>query len=389
MVMRVTRSCGCGSKARRPALGVALALAAVALAGCSPVETYRNMIGVSKNDPNPATTPNTKNLAAGEAQGYPNLATVPAPPAQALTTAQLDKLTQSLIADRKNAKYTGEQLQAGFDEAGAAPPPAPPPPPAAGEGNAAGAAGAGGPAGASSAPQPVPPASPARPNPGSAAPPPAAAAKGLRKSGEPPEPGPAESSLQSPRIASLPQPEKVEAAPPPPPQLTMPAAAPAQNAGPKPAHLPGPPAPAPLPPEIGSAKFQPAPPPPNLPPPTPMRTAAGKAEKPPSPPAAYTHIADIGFAADSVALSDAARQTITQIVPRYQAKPGVVRVVGYAGVGSGAAQQLNSYRTALDRAHAVAGALAKAGIPSDKIQVEAAPLGGDSGQGRAEVLLQQ
>ncbi len=85
--------------------------------GCSPVETYRNLIGVSKNDPNPATTPNTKNLAAGEASDYPNLATVPEPPTQALTTAELDKLTQSLIADRTNAKYTSEKLQAGFDQA--------------------------------------------------------------------------------------------------------------------------------------------------------------------------------------------------------------------------------------------------------------------------------
>ena len=72
----------------------------IGLGGCNPVETYRHWTGVAENDPNPATTPNTKNLAAGEAASYPNLATVPAPPTQALSTAELDKLTQSLIADR-------------------------------------------------------------------------------------------------------------------------------------------------------------------------------------------------------------------------------------------------------------------------------------------------
>ncbi len=109
----------------------------VALTGCNPIETYRNWVGISANDPNPETTPNTKNLAAGEARSYPNLATVPPPPAQALTTAELNKLTQDLIADRTNAKYTSEHLQAQFDESAAAPPPPPAAPataPVAGEG---------------------------------------------------------------------------------------------------------------------------------------------------------------------------------------------------------------------------------------------------------------
>jgi hypothetical protein len=62
--------------------------------------------------------------------------------------------------------------------------------------------------------------------------------------------------------------------------------------------------------------------------------------------------------------------------------------VGYAGAGSGAVEQLNSYRSALDRAQAVAAALTQAGIPSDKIQVEAAPAGANSGESRAEILLE-
>jgi outer membrane protein OmpA-like peptidoglycan-associated protein len=76
------------------------------------------------------------------------------------------------------------------------------------------------------------------------------------------------------------------------------------------------------------------------------------------------------------------------VLPVYQQNPGKVRIVGYAGAGSGAVEQLDSYRTALERAQAVAAALTKAGIPSEKIQVEAAPQGNNSGESRAEVLLE-
>jgi len=48
----------------------------------------------------------------------------------------------------------------------------------------------------------------------------------------------------------------------------------------------------------------------------------------------------------------------------------------------------DGFQAALDRAQAVAAALAKAGIPRDKILIEAAPVGEDSGQSRAEVLLE-
>ncbi len=75
-------------------------------------------------------------------------------------------------------------------------------------------------------------------------------------------------------------------------------------------------------------------------------------------------------------------------MPLYRRNPGKVRVVGYTGVGASADQQLNGFQAALDRAQAVAAALAKAGIPSDKILVEAAPAGADSGQSRAEVLFE-
>src|SRR6516164_10945519 len=68
------------------------------LAACNPIDTWRDFTGTSRNDPDPDTTPNTKNLAAGAASDYPNLATVPPPPTQELTEADLRRLTQSLVA---------------------------------------------------------------------------------------------------------------------------------------------------------------------------------------------------------------------------------------------------------------------------------------------------
>src|ERR1700739_936404 len=108
---------------RRGIMAVVLSLVA-----CNPIETWRDWTGASQNDPDPETTPNTKNLAAGEASDYPNPATVPPPPNRALTAAEREKLAQSLIADRTNAKYSDEKLRAGFPAVSAPAPPPPPPP---------------------------------------------------------------------------------------------------------------------------------------------------------------------------------------------------------------------------------------------------------------------
>ena len=110
-----------GWRVCRPAMMAVL----LGLAACDPVDTWRDWTGTSRNDPDPETTPNTRNLAAGEASDYPNLATVPPPPVRAMTAADREKLTQSLIADRANARYSDEQLRAGFSTTPAAPPPPP------------------------------------------------------------------------------------------------------------------------------------------------------------------------------------------------------------------------------------------------------------------------
>ena len=410
-------------RARARRLGIMAAV--LSLAACNPIETLRDWTGVSQNDPDPETTPNKANLAAGEAADYPNLATVPPPPVQAMTAAEREKLTQSLIADRTNARYSNEQLRAGFS--GSAPPPPPPgssetaAEPQGAESGAIGAVSA--PAAASpaaappvSAPPTAPVASAASQAPsqpstlasvagdksaaqspnavsGSAqagGKAPAGPKGGLRKQGEPPEPAPTESSLEVPQARATPQPEQIESAPLP-PQLPQPPTV-ASTASPLPGGFAagGALAPTPLPQAKAAAGFEPAPAPPELPPPpAPTRAAAaepGKSTQ--NPPPAVTPLAEIKFAADSTSVTESDRQKLETVVPLYRQSPGKVRVVGYAEAASGAVEQLNGYRAALDRAQAVAAALTKAGIPSDKIQVEAAPAGANSGESRAEVLLE-
>ena len=359
---------------RREVHRVAMLVAMLGLVACNPVETWRDWTGASRNDPDPETARNNQNLAAGEAADYPNLASVPPPPNRGLTAAQREKLTQSLIADRTNAKYTDERLRAGFPAVSAAAPP-PPPPPVPEVVNAAPAK-----PGGSAAPPPAPAPAPAPASGEALAAPAPGSGQVLRKSGEPPEPGPMESSLEMPKVRSTPNPEQVQAAPPPPYPTPAPTAA---NAAPATPRLQLPPAPAPLPAALDSTAYQAPPPPPVL---APLGGSGRAVRKAPG--AAAGPVAEIRFAADSTSLSAEDRQTIGKIVPLYQQNPGRIRIIGYAGAGSGAVEQLNSFRAALDRAQAVAAALTQAGIPSDKIAVEAAPSGSNTPENRAEVLLE-
>jgi outer membrane protein OmpA-like peptidoglycan-associated protein len=415
-------------RTRRAARWLAVVALLFGVAACNPVDTWRDLTGVSRNDPDPDTTPNTKNLAAGQASDYPNLATVPPPPERALTAAEREKLTQSLVADRTNARHTDEQLRAGFSPVAAAPPPPPgepgaqpeqvatalPPSPTPIPSDAPSAAS---PRNGAAAEKPAkllpslstePASASAATGVGAAgeksAPPlagapraaraggktPAEPGQGLRKQGEPPEPGPMESSLDVPQARATPEPEQIQPAPPPPqlPPTPKVATAPTPLAGGLAAG--GALAPMPLPQAKSSAGYEPPPAAPELPPVPPTRAAAaGPGKGGAKPPALVgTPVAEIKFGADSTSLTDKDRQTLETVLPAYQQNPGKVRIVGYAGAGSGAVEQLDSYRTALDRAQTVAAALTKAGIPSDKIQVEAAPQGNNSGESRAEVLLE-
>src|SRR5207249_10354466 len=73
---------------------------ALALGGCGAVDAWRSVSGIAKHDPDLESALFTGNLAASEVAPYPNLASVPPPPSRATTTAERQKLTESLVLDR-------------------------------------------------------------------------------------------------------------------------------------------------------------------------------------------------------------------------------------------------------------------------------------------------
>lgn len=339
-------------------VGPALAIALAGLvAACSPtIEAYRSLSGADKNDPDPKTAPFTGNMAAAYKQPYPNLASVPPPPTRETSTADRQKLTQALIADR-----TATAALAG------------PPPIAAATANAAQPAATAIPPSAG-APARTAPASPAAV--GAAAPPaqaelasntlqPAANRAPARRPGEPPEPGPLNSTLQMPQMPSLPEPEAVR---PPPPAPTL-------------AALPLPPAAGPPPAMVASAMPQPPPPPPVLPPISPPPIAV---KPPPKPAPAPTTVATLGLAGRSAAADSSDRAQIARVAALYKQKPGTVRVVAFTAAPAAGGDPLASYHAALERAQAIAQALAAAGVPAGKIQTEATPAAGPQ-IGRVEI----
>lgn len=97
------------------ALGVLFLLGACSVVPnwANPIEWYRDVTGASANDPGP-DAPDSQNLAKGSQQPYPNLASVPRAPTNALSAAEREKLQSSLLADRQNARYVenGQQYAA-------------------------------------------------------------------------------------------------------------------------------------------------------------------------------------------------------------------------------------------------------------------------------------
>jgi hypothetical protein len=312
----------------RPAWQAGPALALVlAAAGCtSAVDTWRSLNGTDINDPNPKTAPFTGNMAEAFQRPYPNLASVPPPPTDETSTAERNKLAQTLVADRGATAALG------------APPPGTPAPPA--------------------SPASRVPAASARPtrlasNSPAAGGNPAAA----RQPGEPPEAQPLNSSLLMPSIAApLPQPQAPQP-PPPTPRL---------------AALPPTPPPAPLAaPAAASAIPQPAPQQPVLaliPPP-----AAAKPPPKPKPTVATVATFDIG---DSAARDASDRVQLARVAALYKQRPGMVKVVAFAAAPPPGGDPLEPYHAALDRAQGIARQLAADGIPSAKIQTEATPASG-------------
>ena len=317
-----------GRRVFSPTAGAACVALLAALGGCNPIDAYRSAVGIDKNDPNPATAPFRNNMRAAEAEPYPNLASVPPPPTRETTTAERQKLTQSLLADR-----AATQADAG--------------------------------------PAPPVPAAVAKRVPAAAAAMPAAAASisGHRKAEAALSPQPLESNLQTPQIPSVPQPEAPRPAPPPPvlPAIASPAlvAEPASAA-------------------IASAMPQPAPPVPELapiaaPPPPAAVTAA-----PGGVPDAAT-IATLPPPGASGTPGDAERAQIARVAALYKQRPGNLRIIAYAATPNAGGDPLAGYHLALDRAQRVATALSKAGVPAGNIQTEAAPATGAHAAGRLDI----
>lgn len=374
-----------GKKIKGRASAMVAAAAAAALAGCSslpnyanPIEWYRDATGASKND-DEAGARNTQNLEEGGKRPYPSVGSVPKPPDRALSAAERRKLEQGLAKDRSNAKSSDAQLRAGQPvpplDGSPQPLTAPAVVPTPGLASSPAATDAGAPprrsttaALADASRQPKPPRSK----------PPA------RGSEAPPE----ESPLTSPSIANLPEGEAGKPPPPAPdleprqapPTPEQQAATPEPKSPPDAPDLPQSPAAAPTPPpgETVSPPTQTAL---ATPPPATSRRP-GKVSK---------QVAEIEFFKGDTRLTPEDNQRLPAVLRLFQANGGTVRVVGYGrrGYGPDAAQQeLQSYSKAIDRANAVAQALAKLGIPPGNIVVQAAPVGDGLGEDRAEVLLE-
>ncbi|MDE2165432.1 MAG: OmpA family protein [Alphaproteobacteria bacterium] len=318
---------------------------ALPLAGCShvpdavnPVAWYRGVSGNSQNDVEDTNQRNQQNLEAGSNEPYPNLATVPNVPSGATSTAERQKLVDSLVADRRHAQYSNEQLQAGSQVASVAPPPPaapklPPPGMHATE--------------ATTAPRAVPPTP-------------------VTTSTAPPAPA-QESSLTSPTIRSVPRGE----APPPPPtparvMTTQPPPAPKVTLTPPP-----PPSAAPT----GVRGSHPS---------LAMRTPATAANP------ITVSVGDIVFPPGSADLAATQESALNEIAGLYKQTGGEIRVVGHAEPGHSTdamRQRIAGLDLALDRANAVAQALSKLGVPPRNIRVEAAPAVA-SARSRAEVFME-
>ena len=118
-----------------------------------------------------------------------------------------------------------------------------------------------------------------------------------------------------------------------------------------------------------------------------LPSAEAAARPTPKPPPVGTVVAALDIPTGATAILPDDRGRISQVFAHYQQQPRIVRVVAYAAPAVGSAEQLNSFRAALDRAQLVANVLTGDGIPAAKIQTEAAPAGGAKPPGRIEVQM--
>jgi hypothetical protein len=342
-------------------MAMLMAVAAIGLSG------FRDMTGTSSND-SQDQAPNSKNLAQGSKEPYPNLASVPKVPDNAITKADREKLAQSLIADRQNAQYTDEQLRAGQNMTAVAPPPEQKAAPAvkvtvpAAEPKVSGVAKPAPVPAVAAAPvkqETLPPVTPApkmaaaapvapAPTAGQTAAAPPAEKKKADKAKKKKEAGvkrgaekvPEESSLHAPTLGAMPEGEAARN--PPPPRNTRQAKS----------------RPAPRSEEIATAE--------------PSRSDAETAKPRGN---VTVQAVEIGFSPGPfrARILPADRHELVEIAKMVAHNNGRVRIVGYGGAparGDREQREFQSFNAALDNAKAVGVELAKLGVPASRIDIE-------------------
>jgi outer membrane protein OmpA-like peptidoglycan-associated protein len=403
MQVRRTRA----ERRRRPqrASGVALGLL-LSLGACSyvpnwasPIEWYRGVTGASKND-DTGPERNQQNLEEGSKEAFPNLASVPPMPTNALSAAEREKLRRSLAGDRANAQYLENSDQfsptppkvpvisavpraaepAASSASATTPPtppatvpaePGPPAPPAdvapapAPTAEAAPAPAETAAVPAASAPAAAPPAAETP----AATTPPAAAEKPARTSEAPP----AESPIATPAVGSLPAGETPREPPP------APAGVPTADAPPTPT------APAPAPVASASPRAAPAQP----------AGAVRPATTPPvlaAVPTAKMNLATVNFEPNTTKVTDSGTELLREAVrARQRNGGGTLHVVAFTELGPGrdlATRSIAGFNLALDRARAVGVALTQLGVPATSVSIGAGPPPADRQPGTADISLE-
>jgi outer membrane protein OmpA-like peptidoglycan-associated protein len=299
----------------------------------SPVQWYRDVAGVSKDDAPPDAT-NAQNLAKGSQEPYPNLASVPPPPTNALSAADRDRLRNSLSADQANAKYVEN------NEAYQPVPPTDAPSPTA------------------SKPVPIP-STPAAAAPAPTPSPTATAPVASAATQTPPR----ESPLTPPSVRSVPQGETPRAPPPAPPGVaTGSRPAPQQSAA--------------LPPSRSAPTLSPPP-----------SSDAGVA----APPTVSVVVGTLEFAGNSNKLSADDLQQLRDVAQLSRQNGGIIRVTAYSdpsGMGATANRELANFNLALDRARAVAVALTQIGVSARAVEISASPAPPGQRGGTVELSLE-
>ncbi len=367
--------------ARRLALPLRALLASLLLAGAlAACETTDDVIDAANptgwfSDDEEETTEVEAKPTPGEDEDYPRLATVPEKPPEPEIKSRFEDLRSGLVSDRENAQYSDEAIRR------------------------------------------TPPPDRARAD---------AAMQALR---QPPEEPPtaervAETAPEAPEAPETTDGQGAGSEPSVPtvaPEVSAPSSAPSPTLAPSDAAAePGAqPAPEPQPVERQAAAPAPAPEPlsggaqaeaPQSPAPPPdsaadMARSADDAAPPPSgqdaPLASGERmIATIYFPGGGSALTDHDRDILRQVADIFARGGQNVRIVGHSSADGGEAGQdkaLVNYKTSLDRASAVAGALVDYGVPRDALSVDArgakqlryaeSTQAGIAGNRRAEVFI--